>query len=152
MIYNYYNMFPSFGGVFVPPNGVPNNTAFAGYQAASSFVTGSTLGLVGISYPSANNSRNAALELTKGNTITCTFVGERGFEGGPQPNEVRVLTVDSVNANPPRGQTTSTGEIIWIFVDENPGIHGYGSIKIIEFPTAIVRIPSGLKPNTIYNY
>ena len=151
MIFSYYNAFTNLGGTGLAPVGAV--FAGAGYAAASTFITGSTLGLVALDDPTVNNSRNSALELVKGNTISCTFIGERGFEGGPQQDEVRVLTVDSVNANPPRGQTTSTGEIIWILVKENPGIHGYGAIKKIQFPDPPApHVPSGLKPNTLYNY
>ena len=150
MIIDYYNEFTSRGGTGPAPPGV--TVPGAGYEAASNYITGSKLGLVSLSDPSLNNSRNAFLELVKGNTINCTFIGERDFEGGPQQNEVRALTVNSVTTDIPRGETTSTGEIIWVFVNENPGIRGYGTIKRIELPTPVVRVPSGLKPNTLYNY
>jgi len=83
--------------------------------------------------------------LVPGNKVKVTFQGERGFEGGPQANEVRTFTVKA-------NMGTVGGGRGFLTVEKSKTVHDYGAIKSIEFATPVVRIPSGLKPNTVYNF
>jgi hypothetical protein len=100
------------------------------------------------------DSREIWLSLKKGDTIIVTFQGERGFEGGPQAGEVRTFTVTSNGGLDTSYNFYGNKQSIGVGVKELPNsTHDYGNIKSIEFPSPPVpHVPSGLKPNTLYNY